>query len=444
MKLSFYGAAGEVTGACYLLETKETKILIDCGLFQGSRECEELNYEPFGFEPGEVELLIVSHGHLDHIGRIPKLFAKGFKGKIISTAPTRDLAELLLRDAFNVHNKEGEKPLYSEAHLEKALQHWEIASYASPIRHKDIEFCMHDAGHIIGSAVIEIKTDGKKILYTGDLGNMPSTLLPEPPFFKDANYLIIESTYGGREHESAEERVLNLERAVEDVTARGGTLMIPSFATERTQDILFLLNQMLHEKRIPEIPVFVDSPLAIKITGVFEKYVGFYKDDVKELYREHPSLFRFKKLRLTESVEESKAINNTRPPKVIVAGSGMLSGGRILHHAKRYLPDPNSILLIIGYQAAGSLGRRLIDGEKIVRIHGEEVAVQAEIRKITGFSAHADNPQLYAFVENSRETLAKIFMVHGEEAQALHFASEIQDRLGIPAVVPKLGEEFEI
>jgi len=444
MKLSFHGATGEVTGACYLLETKESKILIDCGLFQGSRECEELNYESFRFDPSTIELLIVSHGHLDHIGRIPKLIAHGFRGKILSTAPTRDLAELILEDAFNLHKREGERPLYSRADLEKTFQHWEVISYATQIHHNDIEFTLHDAGHIIGSAVIEIKSEGKKILYTGDLGNMPSTLLPPPPLFKNANYLIIESTYGNRKHESPEERVLKLERAVEDVAARSGTLMIPSFATERTQDILFLLNEMLHEKRIPEIPVFVDSPLAIKITGVFEKYVSFYKEEVKNLYREHPNLFRFKKLRLTESVEESKAINNVRPPKVIVAGSGMLSGGRILHHAKRYLSDPHSILLIIGFQAAGSLGRRLIEGERIVKIHGEEVAVQAEIRKINGFSAHADNQQLYAFVENLHEALVRIFIVHGEEAQALHFASEIQDRLGTPAIVPKLGEGFEI
>ena len=444
MKLSFHGAAGEVTGACYLLETEKTKILIDCGLFQGSRECEELNYEPFGFDPSQIELLIVSHGHLDHIGRIPKLIAHGFRGKILSTAPTRDLADLILQDAFHLHKKEREKPLYSAADLAEAQRRWEIISYGKLLQHQDLEFILHDAGHIIGSAIVEIMVDGKKILYTGDLGNIPSALLPPPPFFKDANYLIIESTYGSRLHESAEERVLKLERAVEDIAARAGTLMIPSFATERTQDILFLLNQMLYEKRIPEIPVFVDSPLAIKITGVFENYAGFYKEEVKKLYQEHPSLFRFKKLRFTESVEESKAINDVQPPKVIVAGSGMMSGGRILHHARRYLSDPKSILLIIGYQATGSLGRRLIEGEKFVRIHGEKIAVEAEIRKINGFSAHADKEQLFTFVENTRETLKRIFVVHGEKAQALHFTSEIQDHLGIPAVVPKLGEGFEI
>lgn len=286
--------------------------------------------------------------------------------------------------------------------------------------------------------------EGKKIVFTGDLGNVPSALLPPPEQMADADFLVIESTYGNRVHEAARERVLNLERAVEDTAARGGTLMIPAFATERTQDILFYLNEMLHFKRVPEMPVFVDAPLAIKITGVFEQYPEFYKDEIKNLYREHPNLFRFKRLRFTQSVEESKSINDVLQPKVILAGSGMLAGGRILHHARRYLPDPKSILLIIGYQAPGSLGRRLVDGEKLVKIFGEEIPVEAETRNIYGFSAHADNPQLFSYIETNRDTLKRAFMIHGEDAQALHLAQEVKDRLGIQADAPVLHESFEI
>lgn len=220
--------------------------------------------------------------------------------------------------------------------------------------------------------------------------------------------------------------------------------MIPAFATERTQEILHLLNEMLLFKRIPEIPVFVDAPLAIRVTEVFEKYPLFYKEEIRELFKKHPNLFRFKKLKLTQTVEESKAINNVPAPKVILAGSGMMNGGRILHHAKRYLGDPKSILLVIGYQAAGSLGRRLLDGEKQVKILGEEIAVEAEVRLIQGFSAHADNPQLFKFTEANRDSLQKVFVVQGEEPEALHFSQEIKDRLGVQADAPVLGEKFEI
>lgn len=443
MKLTFYGGAQEVTGACYLLETGQSKILIDCGLFQGTRECEELNFQDFGFDPKTVDLLLVTHGHLDHVGRIPKLVKKGFRGTIYSTAPTKDIARLILEDALSINRRESEA-LYTAENVAGTFDLWKETRYHAPLRHKDLEIKLYDAGHILGSAMIEIVAEGKKILFTGDLGNTPSALLPPPETVRDVSHLIIESTYGNRVHEAAEERVLNLERAVEDISARGGTLMMPSFATERTQDILHYLNEMLHFKRIPDIPVFVDAPLAIKITGVFETYTEFYKEEIKNLYREHPNLFRFKRLHFTESVGDSKSINNVNPPKVILAGSGMMSGGRILHHARRYLSDPKSILLVTGYQAGGSLGRRLLDGEKIVKIFGEEIVVEAEIRKINGFSAHADNPQLFAFAETNRDSLKHVFAVQGEEASALHFSQEIKDRLGIQADAPTLGQSFEI
>ncbi len=443
MKLSFHGGAREVTGACYLLEAQKEKILIDCGLFQGSEECADLNFEKFKFNPKEVEALIVTHGHLDHVGRIPKLAKEGFSGKIYSTAPTKNLARLILEDALSLAKRKDEE-LYSHKNLEEAFSTWQSVSYDEEFSIGSIKCKLTNAGHILGSAFPQIQAEGKQILFSGDIGNVPSTLLPPPESIKGTEYLIIESTYGNRTHEGEEDRVLKLERTMEDIAARGGTLMIPAFATERAQDILFLLNEMLHFKRIPEIPVFVDSPLAIKITEVFEQYPAYYKEEIQKLYLGHPNLFKFKKLKFTTSVEESKKINDIPPPKVIIAGSGMLQGGRILHHLRRYLSDPKSLLLIVGFQAAGSLGRRLIDGEKMVKIFGEEIEVRAEIRKINGFSAHADNPQLFSFVESTRDTLKRVFVVHGEEVQALHFAQEIRDRLGIQADAPTLYEEFEI
>lgn len=443
MKISFHGAAREVTGACTLLKTDSgSSILVDCGLFQGSKEFEDMNFEPFGFDPKGVDALFVTHGHLDHIGRIPKLVKEGFRGPIFSTPPTKELGALILEDALGLAMRE-KKEFYGPEDLDTALSLWQEVPYHTPRKVGDLEVKFFDAGHILGSSLVEIRSEGKRLLISGDLGNIPSALLHEPEILHDVEYLVVESTYGNRVHEEAEERALRLERAVEDAVARRGTLMIPAFATERTQDILFLFNRMLYEKRIPEVPIFVDAPLAIRITRVFEKHHVYYRDEIQNLYRKHPHLFQFKCLKFTESVEESKKINEAPSPKVIIAGSGMMSGGRILHHARRYLSDPRSILLIIGFQAAGSLGRRLLDGVRMVKLFGEEISVEAEIRKINGFSAHADNPQLFSLVEASRDSLKKVFVIHGEKAQALHFSGEIKDRLGIEAVAPALHQEFE-
>ena len=432
-----------MTGANYLLEAGGAKILIDCGMFQGSREFDELNLKPFAYNPGDIDALCVTHAHIDHVGRIPRLVANGFKGRIISTPATRDLAHVLLEDAMHVSEREHEA-LFTIEDLNRTFQFWEALPYYKEVDINGVLITLHNAGHILGSSFVACAAEGKKVLFTGDLGNVPSILLPEPDGLGDIDYLVIESAYGNRTHESANDRLLELERAVEDTASRGGTLMIPAFATERTQDLLHVINEMFQFKRVPEMPVFVDAPLAIRITEVFERYPDYYRDEIRELYRKHPHLFKFKRLKFTESVEESKAINDCSPPKMIIAGSGMMHGGRILHHVRRYLSDPKSILLIVGFQGAGSLGRRLIDGEKIVKIFGETISVQAEIRKISGFSAHADNPQLVSFVSHGRDTLKKVFVVQGEEAQSLHLVQEIRDNFGIEAHAPTLGESFEL
>ena len=432
-----------MTGANHLFEAEGAKILVDCGMFQGSREFDALNAKPFEYNAADIDALFITHAHVDHVGRIPKLVREGFRGRIISTAATRDLARLLLEDVMHLSQR-GEQELFNMEDLDRAFDQWDSVPYYQDIAVKGVSAALHNAGHILGSSFIAFRAEGKIVWFTGDLGNVPSVLLPPPDALRDVDYLVIESAYGNRVHESADDRLLQLERAVEDTSARGGTLMIPAFATERTQDLLHVLNEMFHFKRVPEMPVFVDAPLAIRITDVFEKYPDYYKDETRELYKNHPHLFKFRQLKFTEMVEESKAINDVRPPKVIIAGSGMMNGGRILHHVRRYLSDEKSILMIVGFQGAGSLGRRLIDGEKMVRIFHEDVPVRAEIRKISGFSAHADNPQLLSFVASARNTLKQVFVVQGEEAQAMHLAQEIKDHLGLTAHVPMLNETFEL
>jgi metallo-beta-lactamase family protein len=426
------------------VESGGRKILVDCGLFQGSHECEDMNFDDFGFVPSEISAVIVTHAHLDHVGRIPKLVRGGFAGTIYSTAATRELSALILEDALGLAARRDDA-LYTADDLRRTLSLWRDAPYRAPV---DLGggawFSLHDAGHILGSAMVVVEAEDRRLLFTGDLGNVPSVLLPPPDAVSGADYLVMESAYGMRTHEPPEERALHLERAVEDAATRGGALLIPAFATERTQDILFLLNEMAHHKRIPDAPIFVDSPLAIRITEVYERYPDAYNDAIQALLKMHPNLFRSRKLRFTQSVDESKAINGVASPKVIIAGSGMMAGGRILHHAKRYLGDPDSILLITGYQAADSLGRRLIEGEKNVKIMGDDIVVRAEVRKINGFSAHADSPQLYAFTEAQRDTLKHAFIVQGEDEQAQGLAQQIADRMGIAATAPVQGQAFEL
>ncbi|MBI4137864.1 MAG: MBL fold metallo-hydrolase [Candidatus Sungbacteria bacterium] len=442
MKISFHGGARNVTGACYLIETKNARMLVDCGLFQGSREAEDDNFAAFSFDPASVDALFVTHGHLDHVGRIPKLVAEGFRGPIYSTPPTEDLGRLILEDALRLDERDRGRQLFESGDLDRASRQWSAQEYGTPFEKGGVRARFLNAGHILGSAFVHMEADNKTILFTGDLGNIPSLLLPPPAPPPAAEYLVIESTYGSRTHEPSENRILQLERAVEDAASRGGTLLIPAFAAERTQDLLHALNEMIHFKRVPDVPVFVDSPLAIRITEMFERYPSYYTEDIQNLFARHRNLFRFKRLRMTRTVEESKAIATVPPPAVVIAGSGMMTGGRILHHALRVLPDEKSILLIIGYQAPGSLGRRLIDGETEIKILGRVVSVRAQIRRISGFSAHADNPQLFSFVAGLKDGLKRVFVVQGEEAEALHLTQEIRDRLGVAADAPVQNQEF--
>ncbi len=449
MKLSFHGAARSVTGANYLFEVEKTKILIDCGLFQGCRFCEENNFNPFPYDSGDIDFVFLTHAHTDHIGRLPKLIRDGFRGKIFGTPPTLDLLRPMLFDTVALlkdeARREGHQPLFIKSDVEKIFPLLEKRNYDTvfPLT-KDISVTFRDAGHILGSSIIEIRTNGGVVVFSGDLGNPPTPLLKTTEKIEKARFVVMESTYGDRVHEDKDERKNLLEDAIEDAITNGGVLMIPTFALERTQELLVEINDLVEHNRIPQVPVFIDSPLAIAATEIYKKYPEYYNEEALKNLHSPDELFKFPGLTFTRTVDQSKAINDVPSPKVIIAGSGMSNGGRILHHERRYLSDPKSLLLIIGYQAAGTLGRRLFNKEKEVKIFGESVPVRAKVKAIGGYSAHADQPTLLRWLDAIERPIEEVFVVQGEEAPALALTQKIRDTLGIHARAPILGEHFTL
>ncbi|MDP3762952.1 MAG: MBL fold metallo-hydrolase [bacterium] len=448
VKVSFYGGAQEVTGSAFLFDDGRTKILADCGMFQCPRFCDLRSGEPFPFNPAEISALFVTHAHVDHTGRIPKLVRDGFRGKIFSSPPTKELARLMLEDSLGVMEKEARKSgggiLYGEEDIAAAFRLWEELEYHQETKVGDFRVKLLNSGHILGSAMLDIFAGGKRIVLTGDLGNPPTPLLPDPEEVRDANILIVESTYGDRLHEARGERKLGLERALEDTVKAGGVLMIPAFSLERTQELLFEINDLMEQGRVPKAPIFLDSPLAIKATEVYEKYKNYFNKEAHRNIKSWGDIFKLKNARFTLTTDQSKSINDVPAPKIVIAGSGMSTGGRILHHERRYLPDPKSALLFVGYQPPGSMGRRIQDGAKTVVILGEEVPVRAKIKALLGYSAHPDRDALLAFIEKSRDSLEKVFAIHGEPAASLFLVQRIRDHLGIEAYAPRYGETYEI
>lgn len=451
MKLYFYGAARSVTGANYLLEigagANKTKILVDCGMAQGSRVAEKENYKNFPYDPKEIRALLVTHAHIDHTGRIPKLYRDGFRGKIYGTPPTLDFAKLLLTDSEHIVREEAEKqklkPLYAMEDVEGASRLFEGVNYHQKFEiGTGITVEFFDAGHILGSSIIKIQAEGKTIVFSGDLGNPPTPLLKPTEFVESADYVVIESAYGDRLHEDRARRKEILEETMEYTINKGGAIMIPAFAMERTQELLYELNNLVENKLIPPVPVFLDSPLAIKATTIYQKYPEYYGQEAKHLSASD-EIFDFPNLKFTLSTDDSKKINDVLPPKVIIAGSGMSMAGRILHHERRYLPDPKSTLLIIGYQVKNSLGRRILDGEKEVKILGEKVPVNCNVKAIGGYSAHADQVGLKNWIDKIKRPIKKVFIVQGEESAELALQKIMKEELEIEAEAPKLGEMFE-
>lgn len=448
LKLTFHGGAGSVTGANYLLDCDGEKILIDCGLQQGGHFAEKKNFEPFPYDPKEIKAVFVTHAHVDHVGRIPKLYRDGFRGAVYSTHPTKDFAELLLIDSehllFQESEREKKQPIYTIEDIRATMGLWRGVNYHEPVEIGKFKVTFYDAGHILGSSIILVEAESKKIVFSGDLGNSPAPMIKPTEHIASADYCLIESTYGNRTHENVDKRQEFLEDAIEDAAKSKGVLMIPAFAMERTQDLLFHINQLAEGGRIPKAPIYIDSPLAIKLTAIYKKYYDYFNPETQKLIRSGDDIMNFPGLHFTLTTEQSKAINDVPPPKIILAGSGMSNGGRILHHEMRYLPDPKSIILFIGYQATGTLGRRILNGEKVVKIFGEEVPVRCKVVTISGYSAHADQPRLLEWLSPMRQTLKKAFVIQGEEGSSEELAQKMRDDLAIETVVPKAGETVEL
>jgi metallo-beta-lactamase family protein len=456
VRITFCGGAGTVTGANFLIEAVEPgspKILVDCGLLQGPKVADDPNYRPFPYNPAEIKALFITHAHLDHVGRIPKLVRDGFRGAIYSTPPTKEIAALSLEDSLGVLSKEAgannHPPLYEKKDIELALSLWQTYEYHETIEVGTVgqggfQVKLFDAGHILGSTMYEFGYNGRRILFTGDLGNSPAPLLRDTEVMTNADYLIIESVYGDRNHEDRSMRLEKLEDVIENTMKAGGTLIIPAFSIERTQEMLYEIERMMEESRIPFVPVYIDSPLAIHVTEVYKKYDNYLNRQVAPTVNGSGGIFAFPQLHQTVTTDESRAIAGMPPRKIIIAGSGMSNGGRVIHHEKRYLPDPKSALLLVGYQAAGSLGRQILDGAKSVRILGDDVAVRAKIMTISGYSAHKDSQGLFEFVSHNADTLKKVFVVMGEPKSSLFLVQKIRDYLGLDAVAPQGGESVTI
>lgn len=447
--LTFYGGVGSVTGANFLLKSKKenSAVMVDCGLQQGCDFCDEKNRESFAYDPSVVKALFVTHAHIDHIGRIPKLVKEGFRGDIYSTPTTKELAAIMFDDALSIMEYEAkekdEEKLYERTHAEKALAQWKTIPYytTSNIEGFTVEF--KDAGHILGSAIVELSRN-RKIVFTGDLGNSPSLLLRDTDSVTDASYMVMESVYGDRNHEPKTGRREKLRKVVQETVDQNGTVLIPAFSIERTQELLYELNELIEGGKLPKIPVYLDSPLAIKVTEIYRNNSAEFNHSVREDIKGGDKIFHFPNLKMTEHVEESKKINDIEEAKIVIAGSGMSEGGRILHHEKRYLPDPNSTLLIVGYQAPGSRGRKLQEGVQTVQIHDDTIPVRAKVETIFSYSAHKDSDNLLEFAAETADAAEKIFVAMGEPQSSAFLAQRIRDFLGAKAVVPKEGDEFSI
>lgn len=472
MKITFLGATKTVTGSNILVETNDKKFLVDCGLYQGQQKETMLNTDPFLFTPSEIDFMLLTHAHIDHSGRIPKLYIDGYTGPIYATKATCDLCGIMLPDSGYIQESEIEwlnrkrrregkhevPPLYTYQDAVDSLELFEKVQYGEILQiDPNIKVRFNDAGHMLGSAIIEvwIKEDGeeKKIVFTGDLGNNDIPLLREPSMIEDADVLVMESTYGNRVHEAKEDKAQEFLSIVTDTLEKGGNVVIPSFAVGRTQEILYEIQKnkqnddVEFRKKFDELmsaPVFVDSPLAISATEVFLKNLDCLDEFVQNDIKEGKKPLDFPDLKFTPSVEESKALNENANKSIIISASGMCEVGRIKHHLKHNLWRSDSTILFVGYQAVGTLGRKIVDGAKTVKLFGEEIGVNARIKYIEAFSGHADKTGLLKFVRSFSKKPTQIYLVHGEEEAQLSLADEILDEFKIPVDIPNRGDVYEI
>lgn len=450
MHLQFCGAAGEVTGSCNKLTIEDSTILIDCGLFQGQKMAEDENFHPFPFNPHEVDAVVMTHAHLDHCGRLPKLINQGFQGKIYATDATRDLIQLILLDSAGIMAEEAEHhdhaPLFTEEDVVQTMERFVPLPYDKEMRiAQGVTVTLHNAGHVLGSSFIEVRGEGKSILFSGDIGNYPVPLLPQAEDLPQVDAMVMESTYGDRTHGQYDEGVKIIEQAIRETIQDKGVLLVPAFSMERTQELLTVIDEALAAHRVPLISAYLDGPLGIKITRVYEKYHQYFKPEaLAEEKAEHHSILEFPHLTFTESSDQSKMIANVDPPKMIIAGSGMMHGGRILHHLKRYLPFETTRVTVVGHQVEGTLGRRLLEGARTVTIHGQKVEVNAKIIATHSFSSHMDRNQLIDWIKTMPNPPKAIFLNHGDEEARASLAQTLKDDLKLKVYTPRFGSGYKI
>ena len=458
-KLTFLGAAGNVTGSCYLLELDDARVLVDCGLYQ-ERKYQERNWNPFAFPPGEIDAVFLTHAHLDHCGLLPKLVRDGYRGRIYCTQATAEITEIILLDAAHLqeedaaykaerHQREGrhgpypEVPLYTTGDAEAVTPHFAAVEYISCVVVKDtVEACYYEAGHVLGSATIamDITLNGEKrrILFSGDIGEPDRPIINDPAIFQQADYVVVESTYGDRTHaeHSNVDIQAQLRDCINETVKAGGNIVVPSFALERSQEMLYHLNELFLRGEIPPIAVFLDSPMAARITEVFKRHAELFDREMMARLRQGNSPFNFDNLKIVQTTEDSKGISQVKGSAIIIAGSGMVTGGRIKHHLVNNITRPESTVLFIGYQAQGTPGRFLLDGEKQVRLLGQTYPVRARLVKIDGFSAHADREGLLAWLSDMHTPPRCVFVTHGEEEAAASFADFVNKQTGWQTRVP--------
>jgi len=452
-KLTCYGGVGSVTGANFLLEIPTgadsfVKALVDCGLIQGEKAAQALNWYPFGYDPKVIKYLFITHAHLDHVGRIPKLIKEGFDGEIYSTPATRELAKLILQDGAGIlagearrdHRKE---PLYDLDDVTNSFRNWKTLEYHEETKFPGFSLNLLDSGHVLGSTMYKFSFDnGRTVVFTGDLGNTPAPLLRDTESVDGADYLIMESVYGDRNHEPRSECRTMLADIVNETAKRGGTVVIPSFSIERTQVILYDLDHLVQEKIIPSIPVFVDSPLAIKVTDIYKRHEDLFNDEARADIQKNGDIFSFPRLEYVMTADVSQNIEKIPGPKIILAGSGMSMGGRITRHEEFYLPDARNTLIEVGYQSAGTVGRQLIDGLPQVVMEGRTIRVRASVKKILAYSSHKDSDHLVEFVNDAKDTLKQVFVTMGEPKTSMFLAQKLRDNLGVNAIVPEAKKEY--
>lgn len=463
IKLSFLGAARNVTGSRHLVEANDVRFLVDCGLYQ-EREFRGRNWEPFLIPPDSIDAVLLTHAHLDHCGLLPKLVREGFDGHVYCTAATSEIAKIILMDSANIQQEDAEfkrkrhqrerrrgpypeVPLYTTDDAKDCFRLLSPIYYGEPVQIGDgVVATFHDAGHVLGSSMIKVMVsqDGEKrtLLFSGDVGRWNKPILRNPTLFDQADYVLVESTYGDRLHESQETISDELARVISSTVEASGNILIPSFALERSQEVLYYLNELLIKDRIPHLVVFVDSPMALSVTEVFQHHTELFDKEMMALIRQGKSPFDFPSLTMVRTVDQSKAINYIAGSAMIIAGSGMCTGGRIKYHLVRNISRPESTILFVGYQAMGTLGREIVDGDKEVRILGQKYPVRAKVAQIHGFSAHADRDELFRWLSALQKPPRHLFIVHGEPEAALRFANLLRERTGWEISVPEYRDEI--